>query len=126
MCDEYKLSDDTFFRAIFLYDVQKRFKLAPDTRRYESMKVCLDEIFSFGNSKENKERYSQYVSFFEMLTCLMVAMKYYDFELETPCLRKILKYFKIGKMNYNQDDSMDSRKVREIQEIVFETVYEYI
>lgn len=57
----------------------------------------------------------------------MVAMKYYDFELETPTLREILKYFKIGKMNFSsKDDSLDSKKIKEIQEIVFETVYEYI
>ena len=54
-------------------------------------------------------------------------MKYYDFELETPSLRHILKYFKVGKMNLTlKDDSLDSDKIRDIQEIVFETVYEYI
>jgi len=57
----------------------------------------------------------------------MVAMKYYDFELETPTLREILKYFKIGKMNFSSnDDSLDSQKIKDIQDIVFETVYEYI
>lgn len=54
-------------------------------------------------------------------------MKYYDFELEAPTLRQILKYFRIGKMNFtSKDDSIDSEKIKDIQEIVFETVYEYI
>lgn len=62
-----------------------------------------------------------------MIASLMVAMKYYDFELEAPTLRQILKYFRIGKMNFtSKDDSMDSEKIKDIQEIVFETVYEYI
>lgn len=57
----------------------------------------------------------------------MVAMKFYDYELMTPSLRQILKYFKVGKMNLSsKDDSIDSEKIRDIQEIVFETVYEYI
>mmetsp|Transcript_28103 Transcript_28103/g.27913 ORF Transcript_28103/g.27913 Transcript_28103/m.27913 type:complete len:152 (-) Transcript_28103:346-801(-) len=95
--------------------------------RHETMKVCLDEIFTFGESSDNDDRQKQYMKFFEIITSLMVAMKYYDFELETPTLREILKYFKIGKMNFSsKDDSLDSKKIKEIQEIVFETVYEYI
>ena len=95
--------------------------------RHDTMKVCLDEIFTFGESNENEDRQKQYMAFFEIITCLMIAMKYYDFELETPTLREILKYFKIGKMNFSsKDDSLDSKKIKEIQEIVFETVYEYI
>jgi hypothetical protein len=127
VCDEYRLTDDTFFRTIFLYDYQERVKLKSDQIRYTSMKVCLDEIFSFGESPDNVERQKQYMCFFEIIACLMVAMKYYDFELETPSLRHILKYFKVGKMNFSsKDDSLDSEKIRDIQEIVFETVYEYV
>lgn len=127
VCDEFRLSDDTFFRTVFIYDYQDRVKLPENCRRYTTMKVCLDEIFSFGESPDNTERQKQYMRFFEMISCLMVAMKYYDFELETPTLRHILKYFKVGKMNFSsKDDSLDSEKIRDIQEIVFETVYEYI
>lgn len=127
VCDEYRLTDDTFFRTIFLYDYQERVKHKSDQIRYTSMKVCLDEIFSFGESPDNVERQKQYMCFFEIIACLMVAMKYYDFELETPSLRHILKYFKVGKMNFSsKDDSLDSEKIRDIQEIVFETVYEYV
>ena len=91
------------------------------------MKSWLDEIFSFGDSADNEERQKQYMWFFEIISWLMVAMKFYDFELNTPSLRHILKYFKVGKMNLSsKDDSLDSEKIRDIQEIVFETVYEYI
>lgn len=91
------------------------------------MKLCLDEIFTFSESAEGNDRQKQYMYFFEMITSLMIAMKYYDFELETPTLREILKYFKIGKMNFaNKEDSLDTEKIKEIQDIVFETVYEYI
>lgn len=127
VCDEFSLSDDTFFRAIFLYDYQERVIPRPNCPRYETMKVCLDEIFTFGESPDNAERQQQYMCFFEMISCLMVAMKFYDFELETPTLRHFLKYFKVGKMNFSsKEDSLDSEKIREIQEIVFETVYEYV
>ena len=91
------------------------------------MQAWLDEIFSFGESNDNEERQKQYMWFFEIISWMMVAMKFYDFELETPSLRHILKYFKVGKMNLSsQDDSIDSDKIRDIQEIVFETVYEFI
>jgi hypothetical protein len=57
----------------------------------------------------------------------MVAMKYYDFEIETPTLRDILKHFKVGKMNFNiKESSLSTDKILEFQQVVFETVYEYI
>ena len=91
------------------------------------MKSCLDEIFSFGDDKDSVERQKQYICFFEMLACLVVSMKYFDFETEAPTLRHILRYYKVGKMNLSsKDDSLDSEKIRDIQDIVFETVYEYI
>lgn len=125
--DEYHLSDDTFYRTVFLYDYQERKKVKHACPRYETMKSWLDEIFSFGDDLDNAERQKQYVWFFEIIAWLMVSMKYFDFEIETPTLRHILKYFKVGKMNLSSDDdSLDSDKIREIQEIVFETVYEYI
>lgn len=127
VCDEFRLSDDTFYRTVFIYDYQERKKVKQDCPRYQSMKSCLDEIFSFGEDKDSAERQKQYMCFFEIIACLMVSMKYYDFELETPTLRHILKYFKVGKMNLSsKDDSLDTEKIRDIQEIVFETVYEYI
>lgn len=127
VCDEFNLSDDTFFRTVFLYDFQERYKIDPNVPRYTTMKVWLDEIFTFGETPDNNERQKQYMCFFEIITCLMVAMKYYDFELETPTLRHILKYYKVGKMNFtSKDESLDSEKIRDIQEIVFETVYEYV
>ena len=57
----------------------------------------------------------------------MIAMKYYDFEIETPTLRDILKHFKVGKMNFNiKESSLSTEKILEFQQVVFETVYEYI
>ena len=127
VCDHFKISDDTFFRTIFLYDFQERVIIDSSVIRHETMKEWLDEIFKFGEASDNEERHQQYLKFFEVITCFMVAMKYYDFELETPTLRDILKYFKIGKMNFsNKEDSLDKKKIKEIQAIVFETVYEYI
>lgn len=37
VCDEFRLSDDTFYRAVFLYDYQERVKLAKGQIRYRSM-----------------------------------------------------------------------------------------
>jgi hypothetical protein len=124
--DEFRLSDDTFFRTVFIYDYQERMKLPANQIRYQTMKVWLDEIFSFSENAESCEKQKQYLWFFEMIASLIVAMKFYDFELEAPSLRQVLKYFKIGKMNFTtNDDSLDSEKIKDIQEIVFETVYEY-
>jgi len=56
-----------------------------------------------------------------------LSNRYYDFEDSTPQLIDILRYFKVGKMNFSmKDDSLSSEKIRDIQNIVCETVYEYI
>lgn len=60
-CDHFKLSDDTFFRTVFIYDYQERVKVDPKMTRHETMKVCLDEIFTFGESPDNAERQKQYM-----------------------------------------------------------------
>jgi hypothetical protein len=73
--DEFKLSDDTFFRAVFLYDYQNRVKPSINQVRHTTMVSWIDEIFSFADSDENKERQMQYMWFFEFITCLLVAMK---------------------------------------------------
>jgi hypothetical protein len=111
---------------VHIYDYQERLKLPANQIRYQTMKVCLDEIFSFSENAESCAKQKQYLRFFEMIASLIIAMKFYDFELEAPSLRQVLKYFKIGKMNFTtSDDSLDSEKIKDIQEIVFETVYEY-
>lgn len=39
--DEFKLSDDTFFRTVFLYDLQDRIKVNPKAKRFEEMKETI-------------------------------------------------------------------------------------
>jgi hypothetical protein len=38
VCDEFKLSDDTFYRTVFMYDYQERKIVADITPRYLTMK----------------------------------------------------------------------------------------
>ena len=61
--DSFELGDDTFFRAVFLYDYYAR--LLPEYRKtdYKSEKE-LDEYFEFSDSEEEQARKVKYELFF--------------------------------------------------------------
>ena len=62
----FELGDDTFFRAVFLYDYQDRFIHKESTNGYK-LSHGLDEYFIFGDTEDEKTRKWKYIKFFEAL-----------------------------------------------------------
>lgn len=62
-----------------------------------------------------------------MLSCLTIAIKFYEHERISPGVVHILKYFRMEKLQVTiKSDLKELEEVEDLQEIIFEIVYEYI
>lgn len=77
LVDSFELQDDTFFRAVFLYDFQDRFIKQNSESNY-NLKCELDGYFIFGEEEEEKQRKWKYIKFFEAIWWLLIAVKFIE------------------------------------------------
>ena len=127
ICDDFELSDDTFFRTVFLYDLQRRVKPHDFEKNCILENKTLAELFKFGEGEAGEKKWVQYEKFFEILSCLAIAIKYYEHERVSPGVIHILKYFRMEKLNVEiKSDLEELKEIEDLQEIILEIIYEYI
>ena len=59
----------------------------------------LEEIFSFGEGEAGDKKTMQYSKFFDILSWLAIAIKYYEHERVSPGVIHILRFFRMEKLN---------------------------
>lgn len=127
ICDEYELTDDTFFRTVFLYDLQHRVKPSDWEKNCMLENKTLEELFDFGSGEEGGKKCLQYGKFFEILACLAISIKYYEHERTSPGVIHVLKFFRMEKLNVKiKSDLKELEEVDDLQEIILEIIYEYM
>lgn len=74
-----------------------------------------------------KNKTMQYEKFFQMLSCLAIAIKYYEHEKLSPGVMHILKYFWMEKLKVKiKSNIKELEEVEDLQEIIVEIIYEFI
>ncbi|CAI2383183.1 unnamed protein product [Moneuplotes crassus] len=127
ICDEYELSDDTFFRTIFIYDFHRRVVQSKWEDNCVLENKPLSDLFIFGEGATGEKKLMQYEKFFDMLSCLTISIKYYEHERESPGVRHILKFFRIEKLVVKiKTDEPEIKKMTDLSELIFDIIYEYI
>lgn len=127
ICDEYELSDDTFFRTVFLYDLQWRVKSNGWESKWKLENKPLHDLFIFGEGEEGEKKWRQFNKFFEILSCLTISIKYYEHERMSPGLIHILKFFRLEKLNVKIKAELEElQEIDDMQQIILEIIYEFI
>ena len=127
ICDDYDLSDDTFFRTVFIYDLLNRVEESNWKGKWKLENKALDELFTFGEGEEGKKKIRQYEKFFIMLSWLTIAIKYYEHERASPGVMHILKFFCMEKLKVKiKTPIKELEEIEDVQEIIVEIIYEYI
>ena len=74
-----------------------------------------------------KNKTLQYEKFFQMLSWLAIAIKYYEHEKLSPGVMHILKYFWMEKLKVKiKSNIKELEEVEDLQEIIVEIIYEFI
>lgn len=127
ICDEYELSDDTFFRTVFLYDFHRRVKETDWENTCTLENKPLKDLFIFGEGEAGKKKLMQYGKFFNMLSCLAISIKYYEHERESPGVIHILKFFRMEKLVVKiKTDEPEIKKMTDLSDLILDIIYEYI
>ena len=127
--DAFKLSDETFFRSVFLYDHQDRYQSKISKPCNFKIKKQLEDLFVFGTSEEEHQRKMKYVKFFEALAAMLVVINFVESDKTSPGVLDLLKYYWAEKLNLEIKDckvkdqhSIDYKK--EKIEILYDYVWE--
>ncbi|CAI2378498.1 unnamed protein product [Moneuplotes crassus] len=127
ICDEYELSDDTFFRTIFLYDFNRRVVHSDWEENCLLENKPLKDLFIFGEGEAGDKKLMQYGKFFDILSCLTICVKYYEHERESPGLIHILKFFRMEKLAVKiKTDEPEIKNMTDISSLILDIIYEYI
>jgi hypothetical protein len=72
--------------------------MASDTTKSCRNKQKLEDLFDFSKISGGKERCERYQSFFEAVACIIIGIKFFEYEKESPLTREILEFFEIDTL----------------------------
>lgn len=122
ICDTFELSDETFYNAVILNDFQS---MVPSKQRYTDLDVQLTDLFDFAQISSGQEKCARYETFFKAVACIIISIKFYEYEKESPLTKEILEFFEIDnlcplmKKKDEHDSLIDETKVIDV-------IYDYV
>lgn len=114
ICDTFELWDETFYTSVLLNDLQT---MAKETRKFKDKKKKLEDLFDFTKVSNGKDKWIRYETFFEAVACIVISIKFYEHEKESPFTKEILEFFEIEnltpiiKWNTVNDSLVDEKQV---------------
>ena len=117
ICDTFELWDETFYTSVLLNDLQTMAKV---TRKFKDKKRKLEDIFDFTKVSNGKDKWARYETFFEAVACIVICIKFYEHEKESPFTKEILEFFEIEnlaplvKCDTSNDSLVDEKHVIDV------------
>lgn len=92
--DTFELSDDTFYHSVLLNDFQSMISETPKT---DFKPKKLEELFDFSKVSDGSEKLKRYNSFFKWVAWIIISIKFWEHEKETPLTKEILEFFELER-----------------------------
>ncbi len=98
--DSFELSDDVFYRAVFVYDSFDRLKNTKINPHNFVPEHSIEKMFYFDEDNEEDDlRKYKYLKFFEWIAAILITLKFIDSDKTSPKTLDLLKFYWAEKLN---------------------------
>lgn len=93
--DTFELSDETFYNSVLINDFQL---MVNESNKNYRKKQTLDQLFDFSIMSGGKEKCDRYQSFFDAVAWIVISIKFFEHEKESPLTKEILEFFELDNL----------------------------